>query len=227
MIEIQLRTFFRFVREHISVTISVIVCFVIFSFLIFVVKSYLSNKDIYNLEQTQVSGLRLRADILQKSSSIIQGDLDEENLLLTQLIPDVEDFFSIALAIEKLSLRTQFSISSYTVMLRNTTKEKTTIEIEGTGDDQAFMKFLEDYSFGGGRFATSERIQLTNAQQQNTRIILNFYNKKVSEVGSTTVPQLTKKDLAFINEVKSKIQYNFISDEEPVEEDYAVKSSLF
>ena len=96
------------------------------------------------------------------------------------LIPNIEDYFSIIYALEKLSLNSNFIINSYTVSIGKSTSQKLKLSVTGMGDSESFINFLKNYNFAGGRLITSDKIQLDPNFVGSIKIDLTFYTKKVT-----------------------------------------------
>lgn len=164
------------------------------------------NTNIQTLE-TNISELGKKAELFQNVLPPSE-ELDEDITLLNHLIPNVEDYFSIIYSLESLSQKTNFIIDGYSVDMTSSTTEKLRISITGTGETVAFMKFLDEYNFGGGRLITSDRIELKPELRGTLKIDLTFYNKNVPVSGGADLPTSNKifKDLQAI---KKKVIFNF------------------
>ncbi|MEK7634172.1 MAG: hypothetical protein AAB437_04995 [Patescibacteria group bacterium] len=134
--------------------------------------------------------------------------LDEDVRLLNGLIPNLEDYFSIIYALEKLSRKSNFIVTSYSVTVGESTAQKLKLNVTGTGDSQSFINFLKDYNFGGGRLITSDKIQLDPDFFGSIKIDLTFYTKKVpiSQNLETTPDEKVFKELEVL---KSKVNFSF------------------
>ena len=113
------------------------------------------------------------------NSAVPQSEkLDEDVKFLNTLIPDVEDYFSVIYALEQLSKKTNFVITSYSVNVKASTTDKLRINVTGVGDSESLIHFLKDYNFDGGRLITSDKVQLDPNFSGSIIINLTFYNKK-------------------------------------------------
>src|SRR3990170_753339 len=132
--------------------------------LIFVVGFYYSQyqKNIVKIQSltNELSEYNKKKDLLDFKNQVIKNevDLDYINQILTQLIPSEENYFSIVAALEKLSLDTNFIISAYNINVDKSNQEKLSLVIEGEGDPNAFLKFLQEYNYTGGRLITIDQI---------------------------------------------------------------------
>jgi len=190
---------------------------------------YSSLNSKLQTEKEETEKVRLRKETLEQSANLIKNEIDEANTLFTMLIPDKEDFFTIINAIEVISKKSGFIITEYSVNLSDSSQEKLSISVSGTGDSNTFVNFLDSYAFSGGRFTTSEKIEFTSSQFKSTVIQLNFYNNKVGVVNDV-VPKLTKQDFEFFNRIKNKVSFNLIpvaSDEGKLDLNYETKENPF
>lgn len=129
------------------------------------------QKDVYLL-QNKLNTLN--------SSNINPNNLKIYLSFLNRLIPNSEDYFSIIYSLEKISQQTNFIVLSYTVNLKQSTKNKLKLSIEGSGNHDAFVKFLSSYNFSGGRLITSDRLELNPQLEGVLKIDVAFYNQKVN-----------------------------------------------
>lgn len=189
-------------------------------------KTYKENKNVFDILNEEVKLLKNRSETLRYNKTLTEDQIVIYNKILTSLIPETEDYFSIIYALETISQKTGFNIVSYTINLTDISREKLSISIEGRGDPEAFKRFLDGYKFTGGRLITSEQIQFSGVNFANTRVSLNFYSKKFT-FNESVVPQLTKRDVAKLEEIKKKISISF-KDEEPAKtQEYEVKDNPF
>ncbi|MGB9883483.1 MAG: hypothetical protein ACPLRN_03160, partial [Microgenomates group bacterium] len=117
------------------------------------------NQNIEKLS-SEVNNLNKKYQLI---NTIIPDEqiLDEDMKVLNALIPNSEDYFSIIFALENLSQKTGFIITGYTVNISQSTPNKLRLVVNGVGDTDAFLKFLQNYQFGGGRLITSDKITLS------------------------------------------------------------------
>ena len=145
---------------------------------------------------------------LMNSTVPTSEKLDEDVKFLNTLIPDSEDYFSIIYALEQLSRKTNFIITSYSVNVKASTTDKLRINVTGVGDSESLIKFLKDYNFSGGRLITSDKVQLDPNFSGSIIINLTFYNKKTTAANKLemSVKSSTYKEL---EDLKSKVNFNF------------------
>ncbi len=173
-----------------------------------------------------MTDLRNQIDIFNKNKELVQADLDIYNDLLLSIIPNKEDYFTIILALEKLSLDTGFIIDKYTILLNETTSNKLALSVEGTGDPAAFLKFLQQYQYEGGRLITNEKMEFSTANVGQTKLSLNFYNKPLQQTEQKIDP-IKPQDINVIKEIQEKvaIQYTDTAAEEDL--NYETKVNPF
>ncbi len=164
-----------------------------------------SNKSL----SVEVNELQTKYNLL---NTVIPSsdELDQDIRLLNGLIPEVEDYFSIIYALETLSNRTGFIVTSYIVDVKKSTKQQLQLSITGVGDSRSFLEFLKNYNFSGGRLITSDKIELNPQESSAIRINLTFYNKKVNLDYSQKF-QINPKTIEEITKLKNKVQFSFSS----------------
>lgn len=181
--------------------------------------------------QTQIKSLKRDIDILRAKKTLLNaasnlGDIDltADTKLLNSLIPDIEDYFSIASSLEELSATSGFRIISYNISLQESPdKDKIILNVIGAGDQQSFVNFLSSYNFGGGRLITLDNIEVKSSDQAGSySLSLNFFHKKTSLKNGKIDYQ---KTIANLKKLKGKVRFVIKSEEEiPVP---AVKSNPF
>jgi len=133
-------------------------------------------------------------------------DFDKAIKIFNQLVPEEEDYFSILYALEKISQKTNFKITSYTVNLVNNQSNTLKLTVTGIGDVNTFFKFLKEYNFGGGRLITSDNLSLNSSEQSGFKINLTFYTKKISSEES--FPPIDQQEFSKkINELLAKTEF--------------------
>lgn len=212
-------------RNMPSVTAFLIV-FILILLVSFVVRGYLEENDKLTSLENEVTTLQDRVNVLKTNTSLVKEQIDDYNQLLTQLIPEREDFFSIIYALENLSISTGFTITNYAINLSASTKERYSIVITGEGDPQTFLKFLENYSFAGGRLITNEKIDFSSSGANRVRLSVNFYNKKVP-TNIESVEPVVKKDLELMEKIKGKLNIILKTDTSIDAENYPTKENPF
>lgn len=191
----------------------------------YMVGKYFENKTKIGELEEKVNQIKVKQNILLASQNEEIQNIDEDVRILKSLIPDSENHFTIIYALEELSKQTNFIITSYTINLTNSTAEKLSLTVTGVGDQEAFLNFLENYNFAGGRLITAEKIEFNQSQFGGSTITLNFYNKKVSssEDQNVNYEEILKK----IAEIRSKVNIAFQSDEDEISEVYPVETNPF
>ena len=178
----------------------------------------------------EAENIELMNKVTLMNSAVPQSEkLDEDVKFLNTLIPDVEDYFSVIYALEQLSKKTNFVITSYSVNVKASTTDKLRINVTGVGDSQSLINFLKDYNFAGGRLITSDKVQLDPNFSGSIIINLTFYNKKTTAANKLemSVKSSTYKEL---EDLKNKVNFSFDSNEVASESsalDYPKKSNPF
>ncbi len=164
------------------------------------------NKKISALK-TELSQLQNKITLMNTVIPSTES-LDEDLNFLNTLIPNVEDYFSIIYSLEKLSQKSNFIITEYSVDVNKSTTQKLKLSVIGVGESQTFINFLKDYNFGGGRLITSDKIQIDPNFFGSIKIDLTFYAKSV--LTDKNLGQIT--DYKFFEELealKSKVNFSF------------------
>lgn len=152
-----------------------------------------------------VNELQTRYNLLNSVSNS-GDDIDIDIQLLNSLIPNAEDYFSIIYALEKISQKTGFVVTSYTVNVAKTTSDKLRLSISGKGDTTTFLNFLQNYNYEGDRLITSDKIELNAESSGNIKMNLTFYNKKVS-LDYNQPLAINKKTIDEVTALKNKINF--------------------
>jgi hypothetical protein len=203
--------------------------FVLLFFIVLIIYAkFNSQKKEVDLMSNEVVMLKNRYDTLKYNKSLTEDQIKEYNKLLASLVPETEDYFSIIYAIEEISKESHFSITDYTIDVSSTTKEKLTLSVAGQGDTDAFLSFLQEYQYAGGRLATIDKIQYGGITAGNTRIALNFYSKRFTFNESVQVPQLNKEEIEKLEAIRKKVKFQFSSSGyQSIKTDYRMKNDPF
>ena len=176
--------------------------------------------------EADIKDLGLKKSILDASIGASLDEIDLDVTVMSKLIPEVEDYFSAIAALEELSAKTGFIITSYDIDLTNSEANKLSLNITGIGDQQSFINFLQQYNFEGGRLITTENISLGRDKSESFNLVLNFYNQKTGSVEGENLDY--QHALQTVNKIKSKVTFNLQqTPEQPAVENYEKKSTLF
>lgn len=196
------------VKENILyIVLDIGLCVLVLFFLTFNSTKTFENAQKTNALTNEVQNLQRRASIF-KNVSLSEEDLDSTIKTLNELIPNSEDYFSVIYALEKLSQKTNFVVSSYTINLKSSTPEKLKLSIAGVGDRNAFLKFLSEYNFGGGRLITSDKIELTPQISGQINVDVTFYSKKTNLSQNQQASKISPTLLNDLQKLKQKIQFD-------------------
>ena len=218
----------RFIRDQWRLLISIFICAILFVLVLVFYHTYNAQKDDVDLLSREVQLLKDRSDTLKQNMALTQDQIKSYNALLASLIPETEDYFSIIYALEDISQSTGFTITNYNIAVSNGAPEKLTLDVGGTGNADAFLNFLRDYQFSGGRLITSDKIQFSGGQNGATKIALTFYSKRFAFNETVQVPALTKAEISRLQDIKSKIHVEFSSGSyQTVSTDYTSKKDPF
>jgi len=203
-----------------------IILLAIFFTIAFGIRRTIENKEKIESLKGEIKTLTEK----QNSLYIIKNtNLDYEKTLkiFNQLVPEEEDYFSIIYALETLSQKTGFNITSYAVNLSESTPNRLQLTVTGIGSTDSFFNFLREYNFGGKRLITSDNLSL-NPQQSEFKIELSFYNKKSANITlpSFIIPPTFPKE---IEKILAKIEFILkeSSDEANLEISYPRKENPF
>lgn len=216
---------FRLIKENILYIIS------LFFLLIFIIVTTKLSLDKINLGKSRINILKTDVDQLNKKVKLYQKSipstdkLDEDVKLLNRLIPNVEDYFSVIYALDKLSEKTGFLIINYSVNVKKSTSDKLRLTVNGIGDSEGFLRFLEEYQFSGGRLITSDKIELNPEMSGTIKLNLTFYNKAVKPENKE-ITMTDSKIFDKLESIKEKVSFDF-NEEGGIDLDYPKKNSLF
>lgn len=194
----------------------------------FIVPSYMigryfeNNSKIKELEE-KLAQSRVKQNILNATQGSAEN-IDQDVQILKSLVPDSENYFSIIYALEELSKQTNFIITGYKINLQQGTPNKISLTITGSGDQEAFLKFLEGYNFSGGRLITADKIDFNRSQAGVSTLTLNFYSTKVSATEDQNVDY--KKVLDKLAEIRPKVTVT-LQGEEGIVNTYPIESNPF
>lgn len=174
----------------------------------------------------EIDGYDKKKKLLDFKSQVLDSeiDMDVANQALSQLIPNKEDYFSILVALEKLSAKTNFIITSYNIVVSASTKEKLAIVIEGEGNPNNFLQFLNEYNFSGGRLVTIDNIEFNQEIFTGAKVNIYVYSGKAGVLKTSDTS--SDVDIATIKKIIDKVEIQ-LKDENNQVVDYPTKSNPF
>ena len=173
-----------------------------------------------------IARLQQQNSVLQASKNILDAHLDSYNQMLSRMIPDSEDYFSIIAALEKLAAQTGFSITKYTINVVAANAHQLAISVEGKGDAEAFFKFLQDYRYQGERLITNGKIEFATGNFAATKLDLNFYSKQAGSAAGAYRP-IAQSDIALMQTIADKVNFVYKNAEDGIMPDYPTKPNPF
>ncbi len=160
-----------------------------------------------------------KIDSLQQNTHDLQKQISSLNVLssstqnlkdvaafLNTLIPDSEDYFSIIYTLDNLSRETGFTIVGYSIDLSRLTKGQLQLVITGVGSRDSFLKFLKDYNYNGGRFITSDKIELSQQTAGQFKVNTTFYSQKLNPSTINTIT-LSPVSLQQLTDLQQKVTF--------------------
>lgn len=184
-----------------------------------------NNKKLAQLQE-DIKDLKLKKVILDSSVGENPLETEESVKIMSKLIPETEDYFSIIAALEELSSKTGFVVTSYEVDLQNSKDNKLSLNVTGVGDEQSFIDFLRQYNFQGERLITIEDISLGTSEIGSFGLILNFYAQKASSIKDSSLDY--QAAIQTVKALRNKVNFNLQTyQEQPVEENYEKKTNPF
>lgn len=166
------------------------------------------------INQNKLEITDIKNQITFLDENVDENELDFYLNIITNLIPYREDYFSIIYALETLSKKTGFLITSYQINLTNSTQNKLKLIVSGVGDKQIFLEFLKNYNFAGGRLITADEITLTEDETSEIKINLTFYNYPANQKFVKITLERFKNDFDTFKKIISKIQLNIAGQKE-------------
>lgn len=162
-------------------------------------------------EYAELRKLESRKRILESLVSENSQDIDQDLALITGLIPDSEDYFSIIYSLEKLSQSSGFTINNYVVNLKQSNDKKLSLLVSGQGNTDVFLTLLRTYNVNGGRLITAERIGIDPLRANEVGLSLNFYNEKPQINANETLD--FQSSIQELNELREKVKFSIVNNE--------------
>ncbi|MCX7881302.1 MAG: hypothetical protein N2482_02185 [Patescibacteria group bacterium] len=222
----------RIFKKHFILLFSFIFIWLIFIFIIyFFFNNYGQTKREISSLKEEIQGLKKKAELINYKKQIEKEgiNISQMNKILNQLVPLEEDYFSIIYALEKISQKTNFIIISYSININRSHSEKLSLTITGLGDRESFFRFLQNYSFGGGRLITIDNINYTTEGFSQIQISLNFYSNLLKKKSTPMIlEKLTKEELETLKKIQEKTEIELKSSNSDLEEiEYPTKTNPF
>lgn len=202
----------------------VIILFIISFYFPLQIKNYYEKEEKMEMINNEIFQLRQK---LQTLSLISSEKIKEYLLLLEELLPENEDFFSIIYALERLSYKTGFRILSYSLSINPGKTNKVSLKIDGEGTVDNFLSFLKNYQIQGRRLITIDEVSFT-PQTQKTSLILNFYSKPIKIITEPATISINPKLIQIIESIQKEIsKEENIDSSASLEENYKFKDNPF
>ncbi|MFH1826954.1 MAG: hypothetical protein ABH812_00775 [bacterium] len=189
----------------IYIIIAIVLLIGIFVIPALMVGNYTKNSENIDQLQKDVQDIRSKKNTLAFISNSDVKNIDSYYNIVSALIPESENYFSIIYALDNLSELTNFNITSYKINLGGSSKNQISIEVTGIGNQNNFLDFLQQYNFAGGRLITAEKINLNSQEFSGITLSLSFYNKKTSLTGQQGTDY--QKVLTKVDKIKDKIKF--------------------
>ena len=221
----------RQIREnavYFIISVGLVVSFIVSILIFFAKKS--ENEISKQALQKDINDLQLKVNFISNEAKIqSEGiDIDAMNALLSKLVPEKEDYFSIIDTFDRLSQSTGFIITSYSLDLTKSTKDKLSIAVEGTGDQNAFLNFLNNYSYGGGRLITVDSIDYQSQGFFKITLAVNLYSGKAVPVNESSRIDFTDNDRVLLQGIKEKTSEELIPvSDQTASAEYETKTNPF
>lgn len=180
--------------------------------------SEIQNK--LNTTRLELDELRTKKDLIQ-NFALERETIDQDLLLMSRLIPQSQDYFSIIQSLENLSQRTQFQIVSYQINLTESTDSKLSIVVRGIGDSQSFLTFLDSYQVDGGRLITMEKLKINPQTPGEVQLDMNFYIESPAAADRAIEYEETIRKL---DQIKGTISYDLAAPTATGEQDYSFET---
>lgn len=217
---------YKLILRHISSTLFIgVTLLLLLGGAIYMTQKVLATRSKITSSQNEIADLNKKAANVLTNTTISQDDIDQYTQLLSQLIPENEDVFSIMLALENLSIKTGYNIIQYQVS-PSKQSEKFTLQIEGIGDSAAFLNFVKSYSFAGGRYITSNSVSYDSNDKGSSTLNLSFYSHKTSSL-STENKKLSLEDIELLKRIQSKTEIIVKDTGVEISTTYPTKSNPF
>lgn len=215
----------RLIKENFLYLFLLLFSALIIFFLIFYqINNFSQYTQKINLLNKEIGNLEKKDNVL---STLKPNDINQLIFILDQLLPGSEDYFSIIYALETISQKSGFRITSYSISLNDQQKDQISIKVGGEGDSRTFLKFLETYQFKGGRLITIDSVNFSPKSFRN-QLVLNFYTKNLNNLRESEILTINKKTIYLLKRINSELKFS--QRKEDLEEkypEYSVKADPF
>lgn len=207
MNKIFLRHFITLAKINIIYIIAFVVSIIIFMIYWFKFQDYLAQKNQLKILTAQVQDLSQKQRII---NSFQPSELDSLIKTLNTLLPGKEDYFSIFSTLQKVSDKSGFTITSYTVNFSEATPEKVGLTINGDGSPAELLSFIQNYKFSGGRLITMDNVEFSPSTTK-TALKVNFYSKNTVPTNADAM-RINAKTFDLIKSINDQYTQSSIQD---------------
>jgi hypothetical protein len=170
---------------------------------VFYVNNLRLELDNLNLRLEETKQLAL---LVKNNKDLLEDKVSTFNEALDQLIPSQESYFQIISALERLSINTGLKLDDYTINIQDTTSEKISFSMITEGTVSQIQNFFKTYNFASGRLIISEKMTLTqNDQNQSLSFDLSMFNAAYDIGQVTDIPAIKEEDVKMMEEVISQL----------------------
>jgi hypothetical protein len=170
---------------------------------VFYVNNLRLELDNLNLRLEETKQLAL---LVKNNKDLLEDKVSTFNEALDQLIPSQESYFQIISALERLSINTGLKLDDYTINIQDTTSEKISFSMITEGTVSQIQNFFKTYNFASGRLIISEKMTLTqNDQNQSLSFDLSMFNAAYDIGQVTDIPAVKEEDVKMMEEVISQL----------------------
>lgn len=219
----------KLIKENfLYLAILILSIFLIFVFIPFKIKKINSFQEKIVLLNQEINDLKTKINLI---SALGQNDLNRSINVLDELLPSNEDYFSMITSLEALSNQTNFIITSYSISFNDKNQNKIALKVEGEGNLEAFIKFLESYRFKGGRLITMDNVDFSSETFKHS-LTLYFHTAKVKELRESKKLIIDQKTMDMIKKITQEQNLMTIPNQTTNEEkfppqEYPIKNNPF
>lgn len=160
-------------------------------------------------------------------ASFDEDEIDQLIATLNTLLPQSEDYYSIFYALGAISQQTNFVITGLSIVFDSGSPEELVVEVATAGSPEAFITFLENYTYKSGRLITMDSIDYDPVSSA-TSLSLHFHSKKIVTQEVKSIPVIDKSRFELTKRINADLNDILIqSDATSEATDYPVRKNPF
>lgn len=184
--------------QYLYILFLFIIAFFLLLICILLIQNIVSKRDEFIATQQEIEETERRIARVDSFKIISPNQIVAYNNMLTELIPESDTNLSVYFVLDSLAEKTNFELSNYRIRKSGEESETITFTVSGTGNEEEFLYFLENYRYITQRLITIQNISINNNDTKEVEMELTLYTYKPG-VSLTQRTDISQQDLGLLS----------------------------